>query len=376
MYLNSVWFRFGSVSVSRPGSVHVRFRFLRFLVDFGSVGFGVWNILHWYLFFFRRRKSKYRLLPARGFIIASRKWFHEQRLSKSGESWTRKTKVSWNCQCRQFNRKKPIFAYICFFHWTPKAITAFPISLLGEGKTVPVPPVRFCTRFQRFTVPIRFIGYLIFYGSVPRFRFGSRTLLLIFGNQDSRSLCESGNAVIPSPQFFSYPPHGPNEQIQYIYIPPGLLRGLFIREMGLGSFRKPPKLLNFIECDITCDLTLLLTPSKFTSQPRQTIAGHTEREWINIGPLLVVNRPMFGHRRKMMFTCCNCEKVSVFTIGTAYLNRQQFRTRVPNPTKQLFARTWHTESRRQGTHWTHDRRWLEDPHLRIYPWRIHAWYIC
>ena len=35
------WFRFGSVLVSsicyRPGSVHVRFRFLRFLVDFGSV---------------------------------------------------------------------------------------------------------------------------------------------------------------------------------------------------------------------------------------------------------------------------------------------------------------------------------------------------
>ena len=43
-------FGFGSVSVSsicyRPGSVHVRFRFLRFLVDFGSVRFGVWNILH------------------------------------------------------------------------------------------------------------------------------------------------------------------------------------------------------------------------------------------------------------------------------------------------------------------------------------------
>ena len=42
--------RFGSISVSsiwyRPGSVPVRFRFLRFLVDFGSVRFGVWNILH------------------------------------------------------------------------------------------------------------------------------------------------------------------------------------------------------------------------------------------------------------------------------------------------------------------------------------------
>ena len=48
--LSVVSVRFGSVSVSsicyRPGSVHVRFRFLRFLVDFGSVRFGVWNILH------------------------------------------------------------------------------------------------------------------------------------------------------------------------------------------------------------------------------------------------------------------------------------------------------------------------------------------
>ena len=148
---------------------------------------------------------------------------------------------------------------------------------MGEGKTVPVPPVRFCTRFQRFTVPTvhRLFDFLRFGSTVPvRFQ----NLTVNFWNQDSRSLCESGNAVIPSPQFFSYPPHGPNEQIQYIYIPPGLLRGLFIREMGLGSFRKPPKLLNFIECDITCDLTLLLTPSKFTSQPRQNIAGHTERE--------------------------------------------------------------------------------------------------
>ena len=77
LYLFSVWFRFGSFSVSsicyyRPGSVHVRFRFLRFLVDFGSVRFGVWNILHWYLLFFQRRKSKYILLPARGFLLPAR----------------------------------------------------------------------------------------------------------------------------------------------------------------------------------------------------------------------------------------------------------------------------------------------------------------
>ena len=58
--------------------------------------------------------------------------------------------------------------HICFFHWTQKAITTFPISLLGEGKTVPVPPVRFCTRFQRFTVPTvhrLFVFTVRFHGS-------------------------------------------------------------------------------------------------------------------------------------------------------------------------------------------------------------------
>ena len=168
--------RFGSVSVSsiwyRPGSVPVRFRFLRFLVDFGSVRFGVWNILHWYLLFFRRRKSKYRLLPARGFV-ASRKRFHEQRLSKSGESWTRKTKASWNCQCMQFIIKKPIFA---FFIELKKQLQLFQSVYWGRVR-------RF--RFLRFGFAhgssgsrfLRFIGYLIFYGSVPRFRLGSWTLL-------------------------------------------------------------------------------------------------------------------------------------------------------------------------------------------------------
>ena len=97
----------------------VRFRFLvtigpvRFMFGFGSCGswsisvrLGFFCLEHSALifcFFLRRRKSKYRLLPASGFIIASRKWFHEQRLSKSGESW--------NCQCRQFIMKKPIFAF-------------------------------------------------------------------------------------------------------------------------------------------------------------------------------------------------------------------------------------------------------------------------
>ena len=59
--------------------------------------------------------------------------------------------------------------HICFFPWTQKAITTFPISLLGEGKTVPVPLVRFCTRFQRFTVPVvhRLFDFLRFGSTVP-----------------------------------------------------------------------------------------------------------------------------------------------------------------------------------------------------------------
>ena len=59
--------------------------------------------------------------------------------------------------------------HICFFHWAQKAITTCPISLLGEGKTVPVPQVRFCTRFQRFTVPTvhRLFEFLRFGSTVP-----------------------------------------------------------------------------------------------------------------------------------------------------------------------------------------------------------------
>ena len=56
--------------------------------------------------------------------------------------------------------------------------TSFPISLLGEGKTVPVPPVRFCTRFQRFTVPTvhRLFDFLRFGSTVP-VRFLNLTVL-------------------------------------------------------------------------------------------------------------------------------------------------------------------------------------------------------
>ena len=73
----------GVVPLSQCGFGSVRFRFLvfatgpvRFMFGFGSCGswsisvrFGVWNILQWYLLFFRRRKSKYRLLPTRGLFL-------------------------------------------------------------------------------------------------------------------------------------------------------------------------------------------------------------------------------------------------------------------------------------------------------------------
>ena len=82
--------RFGSVSVSsiwyRPGSVPVRFRFLRFLVDFGSVRFGVWNILRWYLFFFPASEKQIQ--------IASRKRFIAQAFL--GAEVCLKLRVVWN----------------------------------------------------------------------------------------------------------------------------------------------------------------------------------------------------------------------------------------------------------------------------------------
>ena len=59
--------------------------------------------------------------------------------------------------------------HICFFHGTQKAITIFPINLLGEGKTVSVPPVRFCIRFQWFTNPTvhRLFDFLWFDSTIP-----------------------------------------------------------------------------------------------------------------------------------------------------------------------------------------------------------------
>ena len=80
------WWGLPAYRLAQCGFGSVRFRFLvfaigtvRFMFGFGSCGswsisvrFGVWNILHWYLLFFRRRKSKYRLLPARGLLLPAR----------------------------------------------------------------------------------------------------------------------------------------------------------------------------------------------------------------------------------------------------------------------------------------------------------------
>ena len=177
----------GVVPLSQCGFGSVRFRFLvfaigpvRFMFGFGSCGswsisvrFGVWNILQWYLLFFPASEKQIQIASHKRFI-SSRNRFHEQRLSKSGESWTWKTKASWNCQCMQFIMKKPIFA---FFIELKKQLQLFQSVYWGRVR-------RF--RFLRFGFAhgssgsrfLRFIGYLIFYGSVPRFRFRSRTLLL------------------------------------------------------------------------------------------------------------------------------------------------------------------------------------------------------
>ena len=148
------------------------------MLGFGScvswsilVRFGVWSILHGYLFFFPASEKPIQIASRKRFL-ASRKRFHEQRLSKSGESWTRKTK-SWNCQYMQFIMKKPIFV---FFIELKKQLQLFQSVYWGRVRRL---------NFLRFGFAhgssglrfLRFIGYLIFYGSVPRFRFGSRTLL-------------------------------------------------------------------------------------------------------------------------------------------------------------------------------------------------------
>ena len=167
----TVWFRFGSV----------RFRFLvfaigpvRFMFGFGSCGswsisvrFGVWNILHWYLLFFRRRKSKYRLLPARGLLLPARGFMSRgfQRAERAELGKPKLPEIASACNLLWRN------LYL-FFSLNSKSnynIYNFSNQFMGEGKTVPVPPVRFCTRFQRFTVPTvhRLFDFLRFGSTVP-----------------------------------------------------------------------------------------------------------------------------------------------------------------------------------------------------------------
>ena len=116
------WWGLPAYRLAQCGFGSVRFRFLvfaigpvRFMFGFGSCG--SWSISvrcleHSTLIFafFPAPEKQIQIASCKRFI-ASRKRFHEPRLSKSGESWFRKTKASWNCQCMQFIMKKPILFF-------------------------------------------------------------------------------------------------------------------------------------------------------------------------------------------------------------------------------------------------------------------------
>ena len=139
-----------------------------------SVRFGVWNILQWYLFFFRRRNSKYRLLPARGLLLPAR-GFMSSGFQRAERAELGKPKLPEIVSACNLLWRNPYL----FFSLNSKSNYNFSNQFFwGRVR-------RF--RFLRFGFAhgssgsrfLRFIGYLIFYGSVPRFRFGSRTLLTI-----------------------------------------------------------------------------------------------------------------------------------------------------------------------------------------------------
>ena len=154
----------------RPGSVHVRFRFLRFLIDFGSVRcleHSAWI----FVFFPGVGKANTDCFPQEVYCFPQ-----EVSWAAAFKKWRElnpEKQISWNCQYMQFIMKKPIFV---FFIELKKQLQLFQSVYWGRVR-------RF--RFLRFGFAhgssglrfLRFIGYLIFYGSVPRFRFGSRTLL-------------------------------------------------------------------------------------------------------------------------------------------------------------------------------------------------------
>jgi hypothetical protein len=135
-----------------------------------SVQFGVWKILHWYLFFFRYRKNKYKLFPATGFMSSG---FQRAKRTELGKAKLPEIVNTYNLLWRN--------PYL-FFSLNSKSNYNFSNQFIG-GRVR-----RF--RFLRFGFAhgssgsriLRFIGYLIFYGSVPRFRFGSKTLLIFICN--------------------------------------------------------------------------------------------------------------------------------------------------------------------------------------------------
>ena len=95
--------------------------------------------------------------------------FHEQRLSKNGESWTRKIKASWSITAYNLLFQNPIFDFF-----------------IEHKKQLQLCQSVYWWRVRWFagssgSLFLRFVGYLIFCGSVWRFRFGSWTSLYSLG---------------------------------------------------------------------------------------------------------------------------------------------------------------------------------------------------
>ena len=173
LYLFSVWFRFGSFSVSsicyyRPGSVHVRFRFLRFLVDFGSVRFGL--LEHPALICVYFAGARGLLFPASGFMSSG---FQRAERAELGKPKLPEVVSACNLLWRNpyllfsLNSKSNYIQLFQSVYWGRIGRFRFLRFGFAHGSSG-----------SRF---LRFIGYLIFYGSVPRFRFGSRNLLILGG---------------------------------------------------------------------------------------------------------------------------------------------------------------------------------------------------
>ena len=169
LYLFSVWFRFGSFSVSsicyyRPrfGSCSVSVPAVPGRFRFGSV---YWNILHWYVYFSGARGL---LFPASGFMSSG---FQRAERAELGKPKLPEIVSACNLLWRNpyllfsLNSKNNYIQLFQSVYWGRVGRFRFLRFGFAHGSSG-----------SRF---LRFIGYLIFYGSVPRFRFGSRNLLIL-----------------------------------------------------------------------------------------------------------------------------------------------------------------------------------------------------